>query len=127
MLAGMSWQWAIAELQRPLVIFGFAGQFIFFLRFAVQWFSSERRGRSHIPIAFWYLSLIGGAMTFLYAALKPDLVFMVAQALGLLIYVRNLMLIYQRRGRAKGHRQRRTLIANGEGLEEATPLPPTPS
>lgn len=127
MLAGMSWQWAIAELQRPLVIFGFAGQFIFFLRFAVQWFSSERRGRSHIPIAFWYLSLIGGAMTFLYAALKPDLVFMVAQALGLLIYIRNLMLIYQRRGRAKDRRQRRTLIANGESLEEATPLPPAPS
>jgi len=32
------------EIQNPLVLFGFAGQFVFFLRFAVQWFASERRG-----------------------------------------------------------------------------------
>ncbi|MEW6251428.1 MAG: lipid-A-disaccharide synthase N-terminal domain-containing protein [Planctomycetota bacterium] len=97
MLATLSWEWAVAELGKPLVIFGFAGQFIFFLRFAVQWFESERRGRSHIPLAFWYLSLVGGGITFIYACMKPDLVFMVAQALGLLIYIRNLMLIYRRR------------------------------
>ncbi len=120
MLAAITWQWVVSELQRPLVIFGFAGQFIFFLRFAVQWFASERRGRSHIPIAFWYLSLIGGAMSFLYAALKPDLVFMTAQALGLLIYIRNLMLIYRRRSRVQGRRQRRALIANGESLEDVS-------
>ena len=68
---------------------------------AVQWFESERRGHSHIPIVFWYLSIIGGGMTFIYACLKPDLVFMCAQALGLMIYVRNLMLIYRPRRRAQ--------------------------
>ena len=62
----------------------------------MQWFASERRGRSHIPIAFWYLSLVGGVMTFVYALLKHDLVFMLRQALGLVIYIRNLMLIYRR-------------------------------
>ncbi len=96
------WRWVAGELRNPLVLFGFAGQFVFFLRFAVQWFESERRGRSHIPLAFWYLSLVGGAMTFVYAALKPDLVFMTAQALGLFIYIRNLMLIHRRRARAAG-------------------------
>ncbi len=101
MLATLNWNWVINELKNPLVIFGFAGQFIFFLRFAVQWFESERRGHSHIPIVFWYLSIVGGGMTFIYACLKPDLVFMCAQALGLMIYVRNLMLIYRpRRPRA---------------------------
>jgi len=123
MLAAISWSWIQQEIQRPLVLFGFAGQFIFFLRFAVQWFASERRGRSHIPIAFWYLSLVGGAMSFVYALLKPDLVFMTAQGLGLLIYIRNLMLIYRRRARVENRRRRRTLFANGESLEEATPVP----
>ena len=124
LLAGLSLDWVLTEIQKPLVIFGFAGQFIFFLRFAVQWFASERRGRSHIPIAFWYLSLIGGGMLFLYALLKPDLVFMLAQGLGLLIYIRNLMLIYRRHSRVQGRRQRRTLIADGESLEEPSPVPP---
>ncbi len=109
-----------------LLVFGLSGQFVFFMRFAVQWFASERRGRSHIPVAFWYLSLVGGTMTLVYAWLRSDPVFVLAQALGLLIYVRNLMLIYRRRARVQGRRERRTLIANGEGVEEATPLPPAP-
>ncbi len=106
MLASLSWEWIVAEVRNPLVLFGFAGQFVFFLRFVVQWFASERRGRSHIPIAFWYLSLVGGGMTFVYAVLKPDLVFMIAQGLGLFIYIRNLMLIHGRRRRASGRRSR---------------------
>jgi lipid-A-disaccharide synthase-like uncharacterized protein len=106
MLAALSWNWVMSELKSPLVLFGFAGQFVFFLRFAVQWFESERRGKSHIPLAFWYLSLGGGVMTFIYAALKPDLVFMTAQALGILIYIRNLMLIYRRRDRIRVRRRR---------------------
>lgn len=93
--------WVRDELSRPLVLFGFAGQFVFFMRFAVQWFASERRGRSHVPLAFWYLSLAGGLMTLVYALLKPDLVFTVAQSLGLLIYARNLMLIYRRRAQLR--------------------------
>lgn len=116
-LAELSLDWARQELQRPLVLFGFAGQFVFFLRFAVQWFVSERRGRSHIPLAFWHLSIVGGAMTFLYAALKPDLVFMTAQALGLLIYARNLMLIYRRRFRVRARARQ------GFALPAAGPLP----
>jgi lipid-A-disaccharide synthase-like uncharacterized protein len=93
------WGWVSHELKNPLVLFGFAAQFVFFLRFAVQWAVSEWKGHSHIPVAFWYLSLAGGLMTFIYAVMKKDLVFMTAQALGVLIYVRNLMLIYRPRTR----------------------------
>ncbi len=82
----------------PLALFGFAGQFAFMLRFVVQWLASERRGRSYVPVVFWYFSLAGGVMLFTYALLKEDVVFMFGQALGLLIYVRNLVLIYRRRG-----------------------------
>jgi len=97
MLAALDLNWALHELKNPLVLFGFAAQFIFFMRFVVQWFESERRGHSHIPIAFWYLSIIGGVMILVYASLKADLVFMAASALSLLIYIRNLMLIYRPR------------------------------
>lgn len=102
--AEISWDWLVHEIRRPLVLFGFAAQFVFFLRFVVQWLVSERRGRSHVPVAFWYLSLLGGAMTFVYALLEQNLVFMTAQALGCLIYIRNLMLIYRRRWRLRGRR-----------------------
>lgn len=95
------------DLQSPLVLFGLAGQFVFFLRFFVQWIASERSGRSQIPIAFWYLSIAGGLMTLVYAYERSDIVFTLAQSLGLLIYVRNLMLIYSRRQRAAAYRQRR--------------------
>jgi lipid-A-disaccharide synthase-like uncharacterized protein len=91
--------WALRELSTPLVLFGFAAQFVFFMRFVVQWYESERRGHSHIPLAFWYLSMLGGVMILIYAVLKKDLVFSCASVLSLLIYARNLMLIYRPRNR----------------------------
>lgn len=94
--------WVLGELKRPLVLFGFAAQFVFFLRFVVQWYASERAGRSHIPLAFWYLSLVGGVMILIYAAIERNLVFTCASLLSLIIYIRNLMLIYAERARLRG-------------------------
>lgn len=110
--------WLATELGKPLVLFGFAAQFVFFMRFAVQWFVSERRGRSHVPVSFWWISVVGGLMTLTYAVLKPDLVFMVSQALGLLIYFRNLALIY---GRAARYRKLRESRSTALGQVEPTP------
>lgn len=112
LLGDLSWNWLVHELQKPLVVFGFAAQFVFFLRFVVQWLVSEKRGHSHIPVSFWYLSLAGGLMTFVYALLRRDLVFMTSQALAVFIYVRNLMLIHRPRVRAP-------LIYNGPLPAEA--------
>lgn len=76
------------------VIFGLLGQVFFTSRFVVQWIASERQGRSTVPVAFWYLSLAGGAILFAYALLyRHDLVFTLGQAAGLFVYGRNLMLI----------------------------------
>ncbi|HVG49645.1 MAG TPA: lipid-A-disaccharide synthase N-terminal domain-containing protein [Rubellimicrobium sp.] len=72
---------------------GFLAQVLFGSRFIVQWFTSERAGESVIPIAFWWLSLVGGALMFAYAIYRWDPVFMMGQGLGLFVYVRNLMLI----------------------------------
>lgn len=122
------WPWLLHELQRPLVLFGFAGQFVFFLRFAVQWFVSERRGKSHIPIAFWYLSLVGGLMTFVYALLEKNLVFTTAQGLGVFIYIRNLMLIYRRQARLRERRQRGLpVVSDDDALQEGAAVPPAGS
>jgi lipid-A-disaccharide synthase-like uncharacterized protein len=82
------------------VAFGLLGQLFFTLRFVVQWLASEKSGRSTMPIAFWYFSLLGGAMLFVYALwYRHDLVFTLGQAVGLFVYTRNLMLI-RRRGSA---------------------------
>lgn len=84
----------LLELQNPLVFFGLLGQSIFMFRFVVQWYASEKRGVVQIPVAFWYFSIVGAAMTIVYAILKPELVLLFAQSLGLVIYVRNLMIAY---------------------------------
>jgi lipid-A-disaccharide synthase-like uncharacterized protein len=77
------------------VVIGFLGQAIFGGRFIIQWIASERRRESHIPVQFWWMSIIGGAITTAYAVHRRDPVFIVGQASGLLVYVRNLMLIYR--------------------------------
>jgi len=81
------------------VLFGILGQILFGSRFIVQWLASERRKESTIPVAFWYLSLLGGLILFAYAFwYRQDIVFTIGQSAGVFIYVRNLMLI--RRPRA---------------------------
>lgn len=80
---------------RLWLILGLLGQAIFGGRFIVQWIASERRRESHIPIVFWYLSLVGGVVTLAYAIHKKDPVFIIGQGSGVIVYVRNLMLIYR--------------------------------
>lgn len=75
------------------VAIGFLGQAAFFMRFLVQWVASERARKSVVPHAFWYFSIAGGAILLGYAIWRRDPVFIAGQALGLLIYLRNLFLI----------------------------------
>lgn len=85
------------ETEITWLIVGFMGQALFSARFLVQWISSERRKRSVVPLAFWYFSIGGGATLLAYAIHRLDPVFIVGQAAGLLIYLRNLQLIYRER------------------------------
>ena len=84
------------------VVFGLAGQMLFGSRFVVQWIASERRKESHIPVHFWYLSLCGGIVTAIYAIHRRDPVFIVGQSAGLVVYIRNLMLIHRGRNAQPG-------------------------
>lgn len=74
---------------------GFLGQVLFSFRFIIQWFVSEREGRSIIPHAFWYFSLFGGLTLLSYAIYKQDPVFIFGQAGGVFIYSRNLYFIWR--------------------------------
>lgn len=74
---------------------GFLAQAMFSMRFVVQWIYSEKRRRSMIPIAFWYFSLAGGSLLLSYAIYKRDPVFIVGQASGLFVYLRNLYFIFR--------------------------------
>lgn len=75
------------------VILGFVAQFLFTMRFVVQWLASEKAKASVIPMAFWLFSLGGGFLLLVYSIARQDPVFIAGQGLGLLIYIRNLMLI----------------------------------
>ncbi len=74
---------------------GFLGQGIFFMRWVVQWVASERSAESHVPMAFWYMSLVGGLITLAYAIYRKDPVFIAGQSVGAFVYLRNLMLIHR--------------------------------
>ena len=77
------------------LLIGFMGQALFTGRFVVQWFKSEIVGKSVIPLAFWYFSVGGGVVLLAYAIHKMDPVFIAGQAGGLVVYARNLFLIFR--------------------------------
>lgn len=76
------------------LVIGFAAQAMFMMRFVVQWIASERARRSIVPELFWYFSVLGGALLLGYSLHREDPVFIAGQALGLVIYLRNLYFIW---------------------------------
>ena len=74
---------------------GFVGQLVFGARFILQWVVSEYKKKSYIPVAFWYLSLVGSIMLLAYSIHKKDPIFILGFALNAFIYIRNLHLIYK--------------------------------
>ncbi|MGQ9365155.1 lipid-A-disaccharide synthase N-terminal domain-containing protein [Azospirillum sp. ST 5-10] len=76
------------------IALGFFAQLLFMMRFVVQWIASERARRSIVPELFWYFSLGGGVLLLAYSIHRADPVFMLGQALGLIIYARNLYFIW---------------------------------
>lgn len=77
------------------VSIGFLGQSLFFSRWLLQWFISERKAESSIPLAFWYMSLGGSLIVLTYALYRQDPVFIAGQSVGAVVYLRNLMLIHR--------------------------------
>ena len=80
------------------IMLGLFAQLLFFLRFFVQWVVSEKKGESTIPVSFWYFSIAGSLLLLIYSIYRKDIVFILGQSVGSLIYTRNLILIH-RKGR----------------------------
>ncbi|TYO97693.1 lipid-A-disaccharide synthase-like uncharacterized protein [Geothermobacter ehrlichii] len=87
----------MSKSEGAILVLGFTGQALFFMRFLVQWLYSEKHKRSLIPTAFWYFSLGGSSLLLVYAIIRRDLVFIVGQSTGFSIYLRNLYLIARER------------------------------
>ena len=85
----------LSNFELFFLIIGFVGQGLFASRFIIQWIYSEKKGESSIPIIFWYLSIFGGIGLLTYAIFRKDPVIIMGQLFGILIYLRNLILIYK--------------------------------
>jgi lipid-A-disaccharide synthase-like uncharacterized protein len=72
---------------------GVLGQLMFTARFLLQWWASERAGRSVVPVMFWYFSILGSLIVLAYGIHKLEPVIIIGQLPGTVIYARNLWLI----------------------------------
>jgi lipid-A-disaccharide synthase-like uncharacterized protein len=77
------------------LVLGFVAQALFSARFLVQWIASERVGKSVVPVVFWHLSISGSVLLLAYAIYRKDPVFILGQSAGLVVYFRNLFLIWR--------------------------------
>ena len=78
----------------------FIGQVVFGGRFILQWIISEYKKKSHVPTAFWFMSLAGSLILLSYSVHIKNPVFMLGFSLNTLIYLRNLHLIYRHAGKS---------------------------
>ncbi len=72
-------------------VIGWLGNAVFFSRFFVQWYATEKKKQVVVPQAFWWLSLIGSVTLLSYSLHQQDSVFIFAYAFTWIPYIRNLM------------------------------------
>ncbi|MFD2917254.1 lipid-A-disaccharide synthase N-terminal domain-containing protein [Psychroserpens luteus] len=76
-----------------LLLLGIISQIVFTLRFIYQWWYSERQGESLLPFGFWLLSIIGSTLILSYAIIRKDPVLFIGHIVGVIIYIRNVILL----------------------------------
>lgn len=76
-----------------LLLLGVIAHIIFTFRFVYQWIYSERKKQSSLPYGFWMLSLIGALLILCYAVFRKDPVLLAGHGFGLIVYIRNLMIL----------------------------------
>ncbi len=77
-------------------ILGTLGMMLFASRFWAQWLIAEWEHRSIVRPLFWWLSFCGGIVSVVYANYIGDPVNGIGPGLGLISYIRNLMLIHKK-------------------------------
>jgi lipid-A-disaccharide synthase-like uncharacterized protein len=76
-------------------VVGWLGNTVFFSRFLVQWYATEKRKQVVVPVLFWLLSLLGSLLMLSYSVHKRDSVFIFAYAFAWIPYIRNLIIHYR--------------------------------
>ena len=71
---------------------GWLGNAVFFSRFFVQWYATEKLKRVVVPAAFWWLSLFGSLLLLTYSLHQRDSVFIFAYVFTWIPYIRNLII-----------------------------------
>jgi len=80
-------------LPLPWHILGFIGASLFALRFWIQWWRAEKKKTSYLGFSFWWLSLIGATLALAYFIKLLDWVNIIGYSMGIVPYIRNLMLL----------------------------------
>ncbi len=73
-------------------VVGWMGNAVFFSRFFVQWYATEKLKRVVVPTAFWWLSLTGSLLLLIYSLHQEDSVFIFAYLFTWIPYIRNLII-----------------------------------
>jgi lipid-A-disaccharide synthase-like uncharacterized protein len=74
-------------------VIGWLGNAVFFSRFFVQWYATEKQKKVVVPVAFWWLSLAGSLLLLCYALFyRRDSVFIFAYAFTWIPYIRSLII-----------------------------------
>ena len=73
-------------------VIGWLGNAVFFSRFLVQWYATEKLKRVVVPAAFWWLSLTGSLLLLIYSIERRDSVFIFAYLFTWIPYIRNLVI-----------------------------------
>lgn len=86
-LAGIDWH--------PWKVVGWVSNGIFFSRFIVQWWATEKNRQVVVPNSFWWLSLVGSLGLLAYGISRRDSVFIFAYLFTWAPYVRNLVISHR--------------------------------
>lgn len=81
-----------SDLRNPILLMGAIGQLLLNFRFIYQWYYSEKHKTSLLPLGFWIISTIASILILVYASFRLDPVLLVAQGMGIFVYVRNIVI-----------------------------------
>jgi lipid-A-disaccharide synthase-like uncharacterized protein len=85
-------------LTEPLLLIGAIGQLSLNARYLYQWYQSELAKESLLPLGFWIISAVGSLLVIVYGIFRNDPVLLISQSMGMIVYVRNMILHSRRVG-----------------------------